>query len=173
MESSFPYSLPVFSPFLFLGKILLLGSSHFPRLAICSLLRRLYRRCKLDQHCTICSAHKNCLSVQFTMQRPDLYAQKKAAGQEAYGCVVIHPKVKSTLSPGSLLCCAAKPWRKRQRRGLARGPMLRNRMFRVFALGCKAQKWKVALQDQLSRRWLWWCIGCWPGGKMAGAQEVG
>lgn len=79
---------------------------------------------KLDLDSTICSS----LFSHFPTHCPDLNAQQEPPGQEAYGCAVIHPKVKLTLSPGSLLLCAAKPWRKRQMRGLARGRMLRNRM---------------------------------------------
>lgn len=73
------------------------------------------------------------MSFQIPLRQPDLYAQQEAAGQAVYGCAIIHPKVKSSLSPGSFLSCNAKPWRKRHRRGLARGCMLRNRMLRVCA----------------------------------------
>lgn len=90
----------------------------------------LYPQCKLDEDSTICSASKNTVSFQFPLQQA--WSLCSARGSWTRGCAVIHPKVKSTLSPGSLLCCTAKPWRKRQR-GLASGRMLRNRMFRVCA----------------------------------------
>lgn len=71
------------------------------------------------------------MSFQFPRQWHGLYAQQEAAGQRAYDCAVIHPKVKLTLSPGSLLRRAAKPWRLRQRRGLARGRALRSKTLRA------------------------------------------
>lgn len=126
--------------------------------SFCSVSRGLHPQCKLDlESAAPAGESKPRLSFPFPPQPRDLYARRAAAGCGARGCAVILPKVKLPpfLLDRSSVALPSPPREEaaERRRPGGRDARRETRCWESF-VGCKAQKWKVALWERIS-------VGAW------------